>query len=169
MILSSSPTAVFDLDGTLADTAPDLIATLNVILDGEGVPRLPAAQARELIGLGGRALIAQSLEAASREVTPARLEALYRKFIVHYGANLCVETTLFPGVETALDRLEAAGFRLAVCTNKVEEHSVGLLEALGIGSASQLCAAGTALLTASPTRAISRSPSSRPAATRGRP
>ena len=133
MILSSSPTAVFDLDGTLADTAPDLIATLNVILDGEGVPRLPAAQARELIGLGGRALIVRGLEAASREVTPARLEALYRKFIVHYGENLCVETALFPGVETALDQLEEAGFRLAVCTNKIEKHSVRLLEALGIG------------------------------------
>jgi phosphoglycolate phosphatase len=132
MILVSSPTAVFDLDGTLADTAPDLIATLNVIMDAEGVPRLQAAQARELIGVGGRALIARGLAAASREVTPAKLEALYDKFLVHYGANLCVETTLFPGVETALDRLEAAGFRLAVCTNKIEQHSLRLLEALGI-------------------------------------
>ena len=132
MNLSSSPTAVFDLDGTLADTAPDLIATLNVILDGEGVPRLPVAQARELIGVGGRALIARGLDAASREVTPASLEALYRTFLVHYGENLCVETTLFPGVETALDRLEAAGFRLAVCTNKIEVHSRRLLTALGI-------------------------------------
>jgi phosphoglycolate phosphatase len=52
--------------------------------------------------------------------------------MVHYGENLCVETRLFPGVLDALDRLEEAGFRLAVCTNKYESHSVGLLESLGI-------------------------------------
>jgi phosphoglycolate phosphatase len=132
MIRPAPPIAVFDLDGTLADTAPDLIATLNVILDGEGVPRLPVLQARELIGVGGRALIDRGLATAGREVTPARLEALYRKFLVHYGENLCVESTLFPGVEAALDDLETAGFRLAVCTNKIEEHSVRLLRALGI-------------------------------------
>lgn len=132
MIRSPSPVAVFDLDGTLADTAPDLIATLNVVLDGEGVPRLAMAQGRELIGAGGRALIERGLQAGGRPVTPAELDRLYRKFLLHYGENLCVETTLFPGVEEALDRLEAAGFMLAVCTNKIEKHSVRLLAALGI-------------------------------------
>jgi phosphoglycolate phosphatase len=130
---SSTPIVVFDLDGTLADTAPDLLATLDVILDAEGVPRLPAAQARELIGAGARALIERGLQAAGHDVPAARLEALYRKFLVHYGETLCVETTLFPGVEAALDRFEAAGFRLAVCTNKTEALSVRLLRALGIG------------------------------------
>lgn len=132
MILPAPPIAVFDLDGTLADTAPDLIATLNVILDGEGVPRLEVAQAREMIGAGGRALIERALAEARRDVNPARLEALYRKFLLHYGENLCVESVLFPGVERALGDLELAGFRLAVCTNKIEAHSVRLLEALGV-------------------------------------
>ena len=129
---SAPPIAVFDLDGTLADTAPDLIATLNVVLDREGVPGLPVDQARELISAGGRALLDRGLEAAGREVTPSKLEALYHDFLAHYGENICVSTRLYPGAIDALDRLQAAGFRLAICTNKMEAHSVRLLEALGV-------------------------------------
>ncbi len=127
------PIAVFDLDGTLADTAGDLVGTLNVILQQEGLSPLPVAQARDMIGAGARALIERGFEAAGKEPTPAHLDELYRQFMVHYGENICVRTALFPGVAAALDRLEAAGFILAVCTNKVEEHSVKLLEELGIG------------------------------------
>ncbi|WP_262298440.1 HAD family hydrolase [Microvirga sesbaniae] len=128
-----SPIAVFDLDGTLADTAGDLVGTLNVILEREGLAALPVAQARDMIGAGARALIERGFEAAGKELAPAHLDELFRQFMVHYGENICVRTTLYPGVEAALDRLEAAGFILAVCTNKVEEHSVKLLDALGIG------------------------------------
>src|SRR5215207_3135379 len=99
--MTTAPIAVFDLDGTLADTAHDLVATLNVILGQEGV-------------------------------TPALIEALYRRFIAYYFDNLCVETRLYPGVLDALDRLERDGFRLAICTNKMEAHSVKLLRALGV-------------------------------------
>lgn len=134
MPASLPPVAVFDLDGTLADTAPDLVATLNAIMDQEGLPHVRFDDARGMIGAGGRALIERGLEAAGREVTPAHLEALYKAFLVHYAENICVGTRLFPGVIEALDRLEEAGFALAVCTNKVEAHSVRLLEALGIAS-----------------------------------
>ncbi|MXQ12699.1 HAD family hydrolase [Microvirga makkahensis] len=127
------PIAVFDLDGTLADTAGDLVGTLNVILDQEGLAPLPVAHARDMIGAGARALIERGFEAAGKELVPAYLDELYRQFMVHYGENICVRTELFPGVASALDRLEAAGFLLAVCTNKVEEHSVRLLDELGIG------------------------------------
>jgi phosphoglycolate phosphatase len=129
---SPAPLAVFDLDGTLADTAPDLTATLNVILAREGLPALPLAAARTMIGHGARAMLERGLEAAGREVTPDRLDELYRQFLVHYADHLCIDTRLFPGVLEALDTLEADGFRLAVCTNKVEAHSLKLLEALGI-------------------------------------
>jgi phosphoglycolate phosphatase len=129
---SLAPLAVFDLDGTLADTAPDLVATLNVILGREELPALPLAEARSMIGHGARVMIERGLEAAGREVTPDRLDDLYRQFLVYYADHLCVETRLFPGVVEALDALEAEGFRFAVCTNKVEAHSVRLLEALGI-------------------------------------
>ena len=128
-----SPIAVFDLDGTLADTAGDLVGTLNVILDREGLAPLPVRKARDMIGAGARALIQRGFEAAGKELTPAHLDELFRQFMVHYGENICVQTRLYPGVAEALDRLEEAGFILAVCTNKVEEHSVKLLQELGVG------------------------------------
>lgn len=129
---SSPPLAVFDLDGTLADTAHDLLATLNAILRQEGVAALPLHQAHDLIGAGGRALLQRGFEAAGLELAPSRLEDLYTRFLVRYGENICVETRLFPGVAAALDRLEEDGFALAICTNKMEAHSVALLDALGI-------------------------------------
>ncbi|HEY7383746.1 MAG TPA: phosphoglycolate phosphatase [Beijerinckiaceae bacterium] len=132
MMRSLAPTAVFDLDGTLADTAPDLVATLNVVLAREGLPALPLAEARKMIGHGARVLIERGLEAAGVEGTPDHLDELYRFFLAHYADHLCVETRLFPGVVEALDHLDAHGFRLAVCTNKVKAHSVKLLEALGL-------------------------------------
>jgi phosphoglycolate phosphatase len=127
------PIAVFDLDGTLADTAGDLVGTLNVILRQEGLSPLPVEQARDMIGAGARALIERGFEAAGQELAPAHLDELFRRFLVHYGENICLSTRLYPGVMAALDRLEAAGFILAVCTNKFEEHSVKLLHELGIG------------------------------------
>ncbi len=129
---SSAPLAVFDLDGTLADTAHDLVATLNAILDQEGMPALPLDQARDLIGAGGRVLLQRGFEAAGLELAPSRLDHLYPRFLVHYGDNICNETRLFPGVEAALDRLADDGFALAICTNKIEAHSVALLRALGV-------------------------------------
>ncbi|TXN60998.1 phosphoglycolate phosphatase [Methylobacterium sp. WL6] len=125
--------AVFDLDGTLAETAGDLVGTLNVLLVREGLPELALEEARDLIGAGAKALIRRGFEAAGRELTPERHEALFGDFLEHYGAHLCERSHLYPGVVEALDRLEAEGFRLAVCTNKVEGLAVDLLDQLGIG------------------------------------
>ncbi|MET0742667.1 MAG: HAD family hydrolase [Microvirga sp.] len=127
------PIVVFDLDGTLADTAGDLVGTLNVILRREGLSPLPLDRARDMIGAGARALIERGFEASGKDLAPARLEELYRFFLIHYGQNICVETRLFPGVARALEILSGSGYRLAVCTNKVEEHSVKVLDALGVG------------------------------------
>lgn len=124
------PIIVFDLDGTLADTAPDLMATLNLLLDSEGLPTLPTEQANALIGAGARALIARGFEAAGLELTPQKHEELFLAFLAHYSENLCVETQLFPGVVEALDVLEGEGYCFAVCTNKMVGHSVRLLEEL---------------------------------------
>ncbi|MBF9232113.1 HAD family hydrolase [Microvirga alba] len=133
MAIHTPPIAVFDLDGTLADTAADLVATLNVILAQEGLSPLPLAKARDMIGAGAKALIERGFEAAGKELTAGHLDRLFEQFMVHYSENICVRTELFPGVKGALDRLESAGFILAVCTNKVEEHSVKLLDELGLG------------------------------------
>lgn len=127
------PIAVFDLDGTLADTAGDLIGTLNAILGREGLAPLPLEQARDLLGAGARALIQRGFFAAGEPLEPARLERLFEDFLAHYGEHLAETSRLYPGVLDALDVLESRGFRLAVCTNKVERHAVDLLDALGIG------------------------------------
>jgi phosphoglycolate phosphatase len=130
----SLPTIVFDLDGTLADTAEDLVATLNLILVREGLEAIPASSARELIGYGSRALLQRGFAVQGRTVTPSRLETLFEDFLAHYGSHLADATRLFPGVEAALDRLSQKGHRLAVCTNKHEKLSRELLGALGVAS-----------------------------------
>lgn len=127
------PIAVFDLDGTLADTAPDLAAALNAVLASEGVPPLPFERARDMIGAGARSLIMRGIrEAGLPVVDEARLERMFGDFLDYYGRNLLNETKLFPGVPEALDRFRAEGWVLAVCTNKYENHSLELLDLLGI-------------------------------------
>lgn len=127
------PIAVFDLDGTLADTAPDLVAALNAVLAEEGLPSLPFEKARDLIGAGARSLILRGFnEAGYSAVDDARLERMFRFFIDFYSRNLLRETKLFPGVPEALDRFREEGWVLAVCTNKFEDQSLRLLELLGI-------------------------------------
>ncbi len=126
------PTIVFDLDGTLADTAPDLIAILNVILEQEGVAPISVDRARDVVGAGARAMIMRGLALSGREVSDQRLGELFRTFLDLYANALAVETTLFPGAREAVEALSQAGYRLAVCTNKYTMHSRLLLEALGL-------------------------------------
>lgn len=126
------PTIVFDLDGTLVDTAGDLVATLNVVLHEEGCEALPMAAARNMIGAGARALIRRGLEARFHAVSPERLERLYARFLAHYAENIAVHSRPLPGLEAALDQLADAGCILAVCTNKLEGLSRKLLDELGL-------------------------------------
>lgn len=128
------PVIVFDLDGTLVDTAPDLIATLNVVLAKEGFPAVPYDNARTLIGGGAKAMIARGLAAEGQNPAPAELDRLFADFISHYSAHIADRSRPFPGLEPALDRLAHEGFTLAVCTNKLEALSRKLLEALGLAS-----------------------------------
>jgi phosphoglycolate phosphatase len=126
------PILVFDLDGTLADTAVDLVGTLNAILADEGLPPVPFANARKLIGGGAKMLIQRGFAAGGRDLPAAKLDRLYADFILRYQGRIAEETRLFPGVETALGRFAGAGYALAVCTNKLEGLSRLLLEALGL-------------------------------------
>ncbi|MGH6842884.1 MAG: HAD hydrolase-like protein [Methylocella sp.] len=123
---------VFDLDGTLADTADDLIATLNFILAREGFPKIAARDARPMVGGGARALIQRGLSAHGIRLSEARIDEMLADFLSYYEGHLAIDTVLFPGVARALDRFEAAGFAFAVCTNKVEYSSILLLTALGV-------------------------------------
>jgi phosphoglycolate phosphatase len=130
--MTPPPIVVFDLDGTLADTAQDLIATLNVILVREGVPPLPFEQARDLIGAGARPLIQRGFATSNAPLTDDRLQELYAFFLDYYHHNIAVHSVLFPGVLAAMERLAADGFLLAVCTNKLEAHALELLKVLEV-------------------------------------
>jgi phosphoglycolate phosphatase len=123
---------VFDLDGTLADTAGDLVAALNVILAREGLAGIAVADARAMVGGGARALIQRGLLANGIKLSETRVDEMLAGFLAYYEAHVADETVLFPGVARALDRFEAAGFAFAVCTNKTEYPSILLLTALGV-------------------------------------
>jgi phosphoglycolate phosphatase len=126
------PTIVFDLDGTLAETAPDLIWTLNAVLAEIDLPPIPFELARDLIGAGARALINRGLAADGRELGDEDVEKLFKRYLEIYETRLCVETHLFEHVPESLDILKQRGHRMAVCTNKMEYHSLKLIDALGI-------------------------------------
>ncbi len=122
----------FDLDGTLVDTAPDLIGTLNVLLKEEGLPPQPLSEARPFIGRGARWLIERGFEAAGQHLHPARVQPLFERFIEHYQAHIADESRPFPGCEAALDVLKARGAKLCVCTNKLTGLSESLLAGLDL-------------------------------------
>jgi len=128
----SSPLVVFDLDGTLIDTAPDLVDTLNLILAREALPAVPFAAARNMIGGGARTMIERGLAADGRASTREEVDRLYRDFVAYYSDHIADRSRPFPGLEAALDQLAEAGWRFAVCTNKLEDLSVRLLDALGL-------------------------------------
>jgi len=123
-------TIVFDLDGTLIDTAPDLVDTLNLVFAREGLPQVAYETARNLIGGGARAMIARGIETEGRIFAPAKLEQMFADFIAHYSAHIADRSRPFPGLVDALDALAGRGCRFAVCTNKLERLSVLLLEQL---------------------------------------
>jgi phosphoglycolate phosphatase len=128
----TAPLLVFDLDGTLIDTAPDLVDSLNLILTREGLPAVPFATARTMIGGGARMLIERGLAVDGRDCTPREVDRLYRDFVAHYGEHIADRSRPFPGLEAALDALAAKGWHFAVCTNKLEGLSLRLLDALGL-------------------------------------
>jgi phosphoglycolate phosphatase len=128
----SPPTIVFDLDGTLAETAPDIIGTLNVVLAKEGLEPVPVSKARDLVGAGARALIERAFMLYGRPLSADMLEALFETFLDVYAGRVADASHLYDGVLPALEALAASGHRLAVCTNKPERHSLLLLDALGV-------------------------------------
>jgi len=125
-------TIVFDLDGTLVDTAPDLVRALNETLDIEGLPHVALGTVRKMIGNGARALIERGAGLSGVAYSPERLDQLTKAFIEFYRADIARESAPFPGVAAALDALAAAGARLAVCTNKRTDLSQQLLDAVGL-------------------------------------
>ena len=137
-------TIVFDLDGTLIDTAPDLIDTLNFTLSQHGLPTVPYEEARPLIGGGARGMIEKALLLEGRSAATADVDALYAPFVAHYAEHIADRSRPFPGLEPALDEMARAGHRLAVCTNKLEWLSRRLLDAMQLsGRFAAICGQDT--------------------------
>ncbi len=132
MTMTLKPTIVFDLDGTLVETAPDLISALNFVLDREGLRPIPLQAARNMIGAGARKMLERGLEAEGRVMTEKEIDRLTADSIDYYAEHIADASRPFEGLESALDDLTARGCRLAVCTNKLEWLSKRLLDQLGL-------------------------------------
>ncbi|HEX5795924.1 MAG TPA: phosphoglycolate phosphatase [Geminicoccaceae bacterium] len=123
---------VFDLDGTLVDTAPDLHAHLNEMLAELGRAGLELAEIRPLIGDGAKALLKRGLEASGGVPASADLDALFLDFLTRYTARPLRFGAPYDGVAEVLQELHAAGVRLGVCTNTAQAPSERLLAELGL-------------------------------------
>ncbi len=122
----------FDLDGTLVETAPDLLGALNGVLAEQDLPPLPADGARHLIGRGARALLVRGFEASGRHLDDTAAPPLVTRFIEIYRSRIALESRPYPGCVEALDTLRSKGARLVVCTNKLTSLSTELLDALAL-------------------------------------
>jgi len=137
-------TVVFDLDGTLVDTAPDLINALNFVLVREGMPAIPLSSARNMIGAGARRMLERGIEADGRAVSVADIDLMTKDFVDHYADHIAEASRPFEGLEAALDDLAGRGYQFAVCTNKLEWLSKKLLDELGLSARfSAICGADT--------------------------
>lgn len=126
------PTIVFDLDGTLVDTAPDLAAAMNHVLAHFGRPAVDPEAVRHMVGHGARRTIERGL-ALTGGGDAAMVDIGVPVFLDFYGANICVGSRPWSGVEDALTALAGEGHRLAICTNKPERLAGDLVDALGWG------------------------------------
>jgi len=132
---------LFDLDGTLADTAPDLIAAVNRILTEESRPPLPDSALRPLVSKGGRALLARAFDDLAEEAR----EPLLPRFLAAYADALAVHTRPFDGIEALLEVIEARGWPWGIVTNKPEGLAIGVVEGLGWSTRSKALVGGDTL------------------------
>lgn len=127
-------TVVFDLDGTMIDTAPDLIRAVNATMRANGMAEVATRVIQPAVGLGGRAMIAAATRNQGIEPEPRELDRLTEEFVQSYADNILVDSREFPGFSNALQDLRAEGAITAVCTNKREALAKQLLEGLGLAA-----------------------------------
>ncbi|RST81796.1 phosphoglycolate phosphatase [Aquibium carbonis] len=128
----TTPTIVFDLDGTLVDTADDLIASINHALADEGMRPVDPAWLRPYAGHGGRAMIERVFSLERRLLTPQTTDRLVALFLDHYADTIPGVSKPYDGALAALDRFASIGARLAICTNKPQAFADRLIAALGL-------------------------------------
>jgi phosphoglycolate phosphatase len=123
---------IFDLDGTLVDTAPDLVAALNSVLTAEGFAPITTAELRHMVGHGVRAMFEHALLRTSGNISPDRMDDLTDRFLKYYRTNIARGSRPFPQVPETLDRLALGGAGLGVCTNKPHDLTELLLNELSL-------------------------------------
>jgi phosphoglycolate phosphatase len=146
-----SPTGVravlFDLDGTLADTAPDLAYAVNAQRHARGLAPLPLEQLRPLVSQGARGMLRGAFGLTPEHADYAEMR---EEFLAVYAGNLCLETRLFDGMAQVLDAIESTGMRWGVVTNKLARFSEPLLEAMGLAARSACVVSGDTCARAKP-------------------
>ncbi|UVC11481.1 phosphoglycolate phosphatase [Rhizobium sp. TH2] len=130
----SAPTVVFDLDGTLVDTAPDLVSSLNHTISAKDLAPVTYEDLTHLVGHGARAMIERSFRLRGHPLDEAEMPAMIDRFVEHYLSEMPGKSRPYPGLLDALDRLKTAGMILAVCTNKMESLARPLIEGLGMSA-----------------------------------
>ena len=125
-------TIVFDLDGTLVESAPDLLNALNHTIGQQGLAPVDLNDIRSMIGHGAKAMISHAFARSGRSIGGTDLDAFWTVFLDHYRANIAVDSFIFEGVEPALQALSSHGATLSVCTNKTQALSELLLHELEI-------------------------------------
>lgn len=128
----TKPIIVYDLDGTLVDTAPDLLDSLNHCLNLAGLETAEPTELRKFVGMGGRVMIERAFAAQNKTLEQAQLDRLLAAFLDHYGGAIPGKSKPYAGVLSALDRFERAGYIAAVCTNKYENLATSLIGSLGL-------------------------------------
>ena len=126
------PLIIFDLDGTLAHTAPDLLATLNRIIAPLGLSPVSNFQVGQLVGHGAKAMIARAFDLNDHPLSEPLHDRLFKEFIKDYGKNIAVETQLYDQALEAMNTLETQGYTFCVCTNKTEMLARKLLQELNL-------------------------------------
>ncbi|EJZ21838.1 phosphoglycolate phosphatase [Rhizobium sp. Pop5] len=132
MTPAPAPLVVFDLDGTLLDTHADLVVSLNHTIAVLGLEPVSYDDLTHLVGHGARVMIERACRLRGHPLEGEAMPALVERFVAHYAAGMPGHTEPYPGLIAAMDRLKSAGYRLAVCTNKMESLALGLLDKLGL-------------------------------------
>lgn len=130
----TATTIVFDLDGTLVDTAPDLVESLNHTIAARNLAPVGYEDLTHLVGQGARVMIQRAFALRNTPLADEDIPALLDRFIDHYQAGMPGKSRPYPGLIEALDRLKVAGYRLAVCTNKMERLAIPLIDRLELAS-----------------------------------
>lgn len=132
MNLKAIDTIIFDLDGTLVDTAPDLTSALNHVLANAGREAVAIEEVRHMVGFGARAMIFKGLDLTGGRLPETQIEFLHRRFLDYYRHNISAHSHQYPGAAALLEAFKAAGKALGICTNKPTALAEQLLEELGL-------------------------------------